>query len=461
MAHANPAAVNSDTLVLYGPTGDLAAKMIFPALARLRQRGVRPRIIGVTHAHVEPAALLAPVRARLMEETPDLATAFDELASNVETVSGDLHDSGLYGQLAASLAGTRNALHYLAIPPHLFAPVVEQLARAGLAARGRIAIEKPFGHDRASAQALEATVAQAFPEPASVFRIDHFLGKNAIRNLSFMRARSPWLDRLWSRESVRCVQITMAESFGIAQRGAFYESVGALRDVFQNHLLELVAVLAMEPVAITDGRDFIEARIAAMRSIRALKPDDVVLGQYEGYRAEPHVARDSRVETYLAARVHVDNDRFAGVPFLVRAGKRTAVTDTSVSLTLPVAASSQTDAREADHLRLHLGPGSVTMTLDTRALVSGTKSKSAPLALAAALPPDRDDEAYMNVLAAALSGDHSISEQAAGVDAAWRVVADVLDTGQVPHSYAQGSWGPPEADRLLPDRERWYDPVSR
>jgi glucose-6-phosphate 1-dehydrogenase len=461
MAQSSAAGVNSDTLVLYGPTGDLATKMIFPALARLRQRGVRLRIIGVTHAQVEPATLLAPVRARLMEETPELATAFDEVASHFETVSGDLRDRALYEQLSASLAGTRNALHYLAVPPHLFASVVEHLARARLAAGARVAIEKPFGHDRESARTLEATVAQAFPDPASVFRIDHFLGKNAIRNLSFMRARSPWLDRLWTRASVSCVQVTMAESFGIAQRGAFYESVGALRDVFQNHLLELVAVLAMEPVAMTDQRGFIESRIAAMRSIRPLTPDDVVRGQYEGYRAEPHVARDSRVETYLAARVHVDNDRFAGVPFLVRAGKRTAVTDTSVSLTLPIAASAESGPPESDHLRLHLGPGSVTMSLDTRALVSGTTSESTPLSLAAALPPDRDDEAYMNVLAAALSGDHSVSEQAAGVDAAWRVVADVLDSGEEPHAYAQGSWGPPQADRLLPEHESWYDPVRR
>jgi glucose-6-phosphate 1-dehydrogenase len=266
---------------------------------------------------------------------------------------------------------------------------------------------------------------------------------------------------LWSQANVRSVQITMAEAFGILARGAFYDQVGALRDVFQNHLLQIVALVAMEPASLAQAEAFSAARIEALRAIAPLAPQDVVFGQYEGYRGEPGVAADSRTETYLAARLAVDTPRFAGVPFYVRAGKCLPLTATTLSLELVRARTLRDDALTApEHLHFRLGPGTVDIVLETRRLVPGSIDEAAPLRLAGRLPSDEDRDAYVNLLHAALRGDHTMSERASGVTAAWRAVDDVVHAAIPVHPYARGSWGPAEANQLLRPGERWYEPPS-
>jgi glucose-6-phosphate 1-dehydrogenase len=452
----------SDALVLFGASGDLAAKMIFPALARLaaRERLALP-VIALGRQPIDHDAFVRRIRAQVVEDDPTLGAPFDRLAPRLRYLAGDLREASTFAAIRTVLGDAAAPLHYLAIPPVLFAPVIEALGRSGLARGARVAIEKPFGHDLDSARALERVVAATFTE-ADVLRIDHFLAKDPLRNLAAMRARSAWLEPLWSHQNVRSVQVTMAEAFGIAHRGAFYEGTGALRDVFQNHLLELCALVAMEPAAPADGDAYATARIAALRAIAPLGPDDVVYGQYEGYRSEPEVAADSRVPTYLAVRLSVDTPRFAGVPFYVRAGKRLPLTTTLLSLDLnrvrPLHQPSDEATREC--LRFRLGPGAVAIALDTHRLLPGTPGAPAPLTLAGNLPRDEDRDAYVNILHAVLHGDHSVSERASGVTAAWNVVDGVLRADLPVHPYPAGSWGPPQADRLLSPGERWIDPVS-
>jgi glucose-6-phosphate 1-dehydrogenase len=449
-----------DALVLFGATGDLAGKMVLPALARLGTLGVRVPIVGVSRRPIAAADVLERVRERLAREDPTAAPIIATLADRFRCVSGDAEDPRTYEEIRRALGDAQHPLHYLAIPPELFAPVTLALGRADLARGARIALEKPFGRDLESARALERTVEQVFPEE-SIFRIDHFLGKDPVHNLADMRCSTAWLEPLWSHANVRSVQITMAEAFGIGTRGSFYEDVGVLRDVFQNHLLQLVALVAMEPVPLADGEAFGNARIEALRAIEPLEAGDVVYGQYEGYRDEPEVARDSQVATYMATRLHVDTPRFAGVPFYVRTGKRLAVTATTISLALARLRAMRTDAAPdaaCDHLRFRIGPGTANIVLETHRLAPHTRDDRVPLSLAAALPSDEDRDAYVNLLGAALAGDHTISVRATGVTAAWRVVEPVLHADIPVHRYAQASWGPAEADRLLVRGERWYDP---
>jgi glucose-6-phosphate 1-dehydrogenase len=455
MPHDRPA--TCDALVLYGASGDLAAKMLFPALARLALDGVRIPIVGVAHADTTPQALLARVHERLVRDDPKVAPTLSELNDRVAYVAGDLGDDATYEALQRTLGNAQRPLHYLAIPPNLFATVVQGLARNGLARGSRIALEKPFGHDLESARALERVVEHAFPA-GEVFRIDHFLGKDPLRNLADLRGHAAWLEPLWSHAHVRSVQISMAEAFGITARGAFYEKVGALRDVFQNHILQIVALIAMEPAPPSDPQAYDAARVEALRAVAPIAPGDVVYGQYEGYRDEGGVAPESRVETYVAARVQVDTPRFAGVPFVIRAGKRLPLTATTASLALTRARSMREDVpTPVDHLRFRLGPGAVDIAIDTHRLVEGSSDEHAPLTLKADLPRDEDRDAYVNLLRAALRGDDSMSERAAGVTAAWRVVEPLLRADIPVYPYARGSWGPREAERLLPDGERWYD----
>jgi glucose-6-phosphate 1-dehydrogenase len=453
--------VPCDALVLFGATGDLAAKMLLPALARLGQRGVHVPIVGVALAPFPAAEVLARAAEHIDAADPAGAKAIPALADRFRYVNGDLGDAATYAAIRQALDGARHPLHYLAIPPALFGDVCHALARAGLARAARIAIEKPFGHDLESARALERTIDEVFAEDA-VFRIDHFLGKDPVHNLADMRCGTAWLEPLWSQANVRSVQITMAEAFGIGTRGSFYEKVGVLRDVFQNHLLQLVAIVAMEPAALSDGDAFSAARIEALRAIAPLDPADVVYGQYEGYRREHDVAPDSRIATYMATRVHIDTPRFAGVPFYVRTGKRLAVTTTTITLALTKLRPMRSDAPAAacDHLHFRLGPGSVDIALDTHRLAPGTRDQRVPVTLSAALPRDEDRDAYVNLLGAALRGDHTISERATGVTAAWRVVEPALNAGMPVHEYARGSWGPAQADRLLSRGERWFDPPA-
>jgi glucose-6-phosphate 1-dehydrogenase len=448
-----------DAVVLFGATGDLAAKMIFPALAGLRAGGVALPIVAVTHAPMSAAALLARASERHAAAEPDVARAVQALAPHVRTVAGDLADAAVYAAIGDALGASAAPLHYLAIPPQLFGSVVEHLAPAGVVRDGRVAIEKPFGHDLASARALERTIEAALPRSV-VLRVDHFLGKDPLRNLAWMRHATAWLEPLWSAAHVKSVQVTMAEDFGLDGRGAFYEKVGALRDVFQNHLLELAALIAMEPASPADPAAFNAARLEALRAIAPIAPGDVVYGQFASYRAIADVAPQSQVPTYLATRIHVESPRFAGVPFAIRAGKRLPLTTTMASLNLirtrPLHEAPA--GHPPDALRFRLGPGAVEVSIDTHRLAPRTAGTAAPLTLCGALPRDHDRDAYVNLLGAAIRGDASMSEDAPGVTAAWRIVDDVLHADIPVHPYADGSWGPAEAEHLLPPGERWYDP---
>jgi glucose-6-phosphate 1-dehydrogenase len=442
--------VRSDALVLFGATGDLAGKMIFPALARLTEREAFDLpVVAVGHRPLEPGALAARLRERLAAEAPVLLRPFETLASRLRYVYGDLGQPAVYRGIANALGSATHPLHYLAVPPAMFAPVVDGLAAAGLTRHARVAIEKPFGHDLASAQALERVVRAAFSDDA-IFRIDHYLAKDPVRNLADMRASAAWLAPLWSREHVHSVQVTMAESFGIGTRGAFYESTGVLRDVFQNHLLEVVAIAAMTPAAPADAHAYGAARVGALEAVRPLAPGDVVYGQYDGYRSEPGVDPHSPVATFIAVRLAVDTPGMAGVPIYVRGGKRMAVTATMLSLVL----------HSGERVRFRLGPGHARVALDTRRLRPGCNDAHEPLTLEGALPDDEDRDAYVNILRALLRGDHGIAEQAAGVAAAWRVVEPVLQAPLSVHPYPPGSFGPSQSAQLLATGDAWIDPPA-
>jgi glucose-6-phosphate 1-dehydrogenase len=451
MTDAEPAAAPpADAFVLYGATGDLAARMLVPALCRVAARRPFAALVAVGHDAVDAGVLRSRVRDHVGAIDAAQVAAFDALAARIAFVGGDLGDDTVFARVAAALQHARRPIHYLAIPPALFAPALDGLARAKLAADARVAIEKPFGHDLASAIALDGVVARTLA-PSQVFRIDHFLAKDPVRNLADMRARAAWLDALWSRATIDAIEVTMAEAFGVGTRGAFYESTGVLRDVFQNHLLELVALATMEPCAPADSEGFARSRIAALRAIAPLAPRDVVYGQYDGYRGEAGVARDSQVATYLAVRLVVHAPRLAGVPILVRAGKAMAVTATTLTLRLA----------GGDRLCFRLGPGATGITLATERLVPGSRAAHTPVALDAPAAHDEDRDAYVNVIEALVTGDTSVSAHAEGVHAAWRVVEPVLRAAIPVHRYGRSSFGPAAAGALLPPGTQWIDPEAR
>jgi glucose-6-phosphate 1-dehydrogenase len=446
-APADQAHTRADAFVLFGAGGDLAAKMIVPALIELRRRSIALRLVLVGHAAGDAQGVRARIRANVLAHDATLAADFDALAAQATFAGGDLADAATFAAVRGALGTAARPVFYLAVPASAFAAALQGLARAGLAANAHVAIEKPFGHDLASAAALERVVAEHFAEPR-VFRIDHFLAKDPVRALADLRTR-PWLDALWSRAEVAAVEITMAEAFGIGTRGSFYEATGVLRDVFQNHLLELCALVAMEPCAPADVDAFAAARVGALRAMAPLAPSDVVYGQYDGYRQEADVAKDSEVATWLAVRLAVDTPRWRGVPFLVRAGKAMATTATTLTLRF---------AHGDDALVFGLGPGATGVALDTARLARGSLAAHERATLVAQGAPDDDRDAYVNIVTAIIAGEHAVDERADGIAAAWRIVEPVLDAAIPVHRYARGSFGPRAAAALLPAGHAWRDP---
>lgn len=451
---------HSDALVLFGATGDLAYEQIFPALQAMTRRGhLDVPVVGVA----KPDWTVEQLRARARESVAAHGgvdpEAFGRLAARLSYVSGDYQEPGTFGKLRQALGSATRPLFYLAIPPSLFGTVASGLARAGLAGQARVVVEKPFGRDLASAKALNATLHESFAEQV-VYRIDHFLGKEAVQNLVYFRFANAFLEPIWNAEHIESVQITMAETFGVRDRGRFYEGVGAIRDVFQNHLLQVLSLLAMDRPAAADGRIIDAAKVAVLRAVRPLRPVDVVRGQYRGYRTEAGVAPDSTVETYVAARLTIDNPRWAGVPFGIRTGKCLAATFTEAHVRFKPPAHHLFDAQAAGHrneIEFRLSPD-VSIALTARIKVPGEAMVGEDVCLVEIRDPGDEIKPYERLLGDALRGDRTLFGSEADVEAAWRVVDPILNGDEPPHAYDRGSWGPAEAERIASHSGGWIQP---
>ena len=439
----------ADALVFFGASGDLAYKQIFPALQAMVKRGtLNIPLIGVAKSGWTVEQLRDRARASLEEHGGVDTVAFERLAGLLSYIDGDYNDPSTFTTLKTVLNGARHPLHYLAIPPSLFGPVTEQLAASGCAAGARIVVEKPFGRDLESARALNETIHRVFPE-SNVFRIDHYLGKEAVQNLLYLRFANSVLEPLLNRDHVQSIQITMAERFGVAGRGTFYEEAGAVRDVVQNHMLQVVGLLLMEAPA-QGGQEAIRDGVARLfKSVRTLDPGDVVRGQMNDYHRENGVAPDSVVETYAALRFHVDSWRWAGVPIHVRVGKELPVTCTSVTVQFRGPPQDVFGAVPAPNvLGLQLTPGvQVTLGVNTKRPGGGMTGEAADLVLHR---QDWDGLApYERLLSDALAGDATLFARQDEVEEAWRIVDPILGNATPVHVYAPGSWGPSEADTLI------------
>jgi glucose-6-phosphate 1-dehydrogenase len=454
----------ADSLVFFGASGDLARKKVFPALYRMVKRGVLSvPVIGVAASSWDVGQLRERARDSIAHAGGgvDDAGALDRLLALLAYVDGDYTDEDTYESVRKALNGASRPAHYLAIPPSLFATVIEGLAGVGLTDGARIIVEKPFGRDLASARALDRVLRSEFPEEA-IFRIDHFLGKEEIMNLLYFRFANSFLEPIWNRNYVASVQITMAERFGVQGRGAFYETAGCLRDVVENHLFQVVALLAMEPPAYQGAGAIQSEKLNVFKAMRPLAREDLIRGQFTGYRDEPGVAPDSDVETFCALRLFIDSWRWADVPWYLRAGKSMKETATEVLVELkPPPQRLFDDSAPADgrtnYVRFRTEP-SPMIALAARVKRSGEEfvGDQRELSLLNAQP---DEELpYERLLGDAMVGRGGLFTRQEAVEAAWAVVDPVLEAHDRAIPYAPGSWGPTEADALIAPTGRWHDP---
>jgi glucose-6-phosphate 1-dehydrogenase len=449
--------------VVFGATGDLAFKRIFPALFEMYRHGtLKVPVIGVASRDWTVEQLRAHARKSIESSggSPD-PRALDGLLALLHYVSGDYGSPGTFRALKVSLAAARRPAHYLAIPPSLFAVVIQGLGSAGLAAGARVIVEKPFGRDLESARALNRVALAVFPED-SIFRIDHFLGKEAIMNILYFRFANSFLEPIWNRNHVVSVQITLAEEFGVQSRGAFYETAGCLRDVVQNHVLQIVALLAMEPPGRRTFAAVNAEKLKVLEAIRPLHPTDLVRGQYEGYRAEPQVARDSDVETYCALRLYIDTWRWSGVPWILRSGKCLPTTACEALVRLappPLRLFEDAIAAGAgvNHLRFRISPNS-TIALAARVKRPGKGFLGDPRELVLTQSQDAEEAPYERLLGDAIAGDAALFAREDAVEAAWAVVDPLLAAPPEAIPYARGCWGPTAADRLVDASGGWHNP---
>jgi glucose-6-phosphate 1-dehydrogenase len=457
---------HSDALVLFGATGDLAHKMIFPALYAMATRGaLKVPVVGVAL----PKWSLAQLRRRVkdsIERSGGITNdrAFRHLLSLLRYVGGDYNDPATFAAIKTALGRRHHPAHYLAIPPSLFETVIRGLGVANLADAARVIVEKPFGRDLASARALNRVARMAFPED-SIFRIDHFLGKEAIMNILYFRFANSFLEPFWNRNVVASVQITLSEDFGVENRGAFYESAGCLRDVIQNHLFQIVALLAMEPPAYRGYGAVHAEKAKVFQAIRPLTADNVVRGQYAGYRKEPGVATHSDVETFCALRLFIDSWRWAGVPWYLRSGKCLASTAAEVVVELKAPpqrlfADAARAAHVGNYVRFRLSPSSA-VALAARVKRAGNEFVGDQRELYLAEEQPGAELPYERLLGDAMAGDGALFTREDAVEAAWSAVEPVLEAHHRVRPYRRGSWGPREANALIAADGRWHNPRPR